>query len=253
MSSVVLPMVSCIMPTFNRRPFVRLAIDLFRRQRYAAKELVIIDDGNDRVDDLVRGQAGVRYFRVDGRASVGDKRNLACQQARGELIAHWDDDDWYGPNRLLVQVAPIVLDQADLSTLELRSMLELPAGVLWSLSPERCRQLFPRGSFASLLFRRSLLVQGLRYPEVSAGEDVALVRAILERGGRLARMPNEGTFVYVRHSTNTWDGFRPARDDDPDGWERGRWPEDFLPDTRSAYVLAASTTLPLQPRDGDRT
>ena len=39
------PLVSCIMPTYNRREFVPLAIRYFLRQDYANKELIIIDDG----------------------------------------------------------------------------------------------------------------------------------------------------------------------------------------------------------------
>ncbi len=52
------------------------------------------------VGDLVAGVPGVRYLQLPQRASIGAKRNLACAEARGELIAHWDDDDWYAPARL---------------------------------------------------------------------------------------------------------------------------------------------------------
>ena len=47
------------------------------------------------------------YLRRDQRSSVGVKRNLACEHAEGELIAHFDDDDWYAPNRLSIQVAAL--------------------------------------------------------------------------------------------------------------------------------------------------
>ena len=35
---------------------------------------------------------------------IGAKRNLACEQVRGELVVHWDDDDWSAPRRLRYQV-----------------------------------------------------------------------------------------------------------------------------------------------------
>jgi len=47
------PVVSCIMPTYNRRKFVPQAIRYFLRQSYEPKELLIIDDGSDPVNDLV--------------------------------------------------------------------------------------------------------------------------------------------------------------------------------------------------------
>ena len=50
----------------------------------------------------------VRYVRLSGRRPIGAKRNFACEVAHGELIAHWDDDDWYAPDRLSRQAAHLV-------------------------------------------------------------------------------------------------------------------------------------------------
>src|SRR5665213_2014872 len=94
------PMISCIMPTFNRRPFVPNAIRYFLRQDYENKELIIIDDGVDDVKDLIPQTGNIRYFRLDAKISLGAKLNLACEYARGNIIANWDDDDWYASRRL---------------------------------------------------------------------------------------------------------------------------------------------------------
>ena len=47
-----LPLVSCIMPTADRRRFVPQAIRNFLAQDYAERELVILDDGADSIADL---------------------------------------------------------------------------------------------------------------------------------------------------------------------------------------------------------
>src|SRR5690242_6781724 len=94
------PLVTCIMPTYNRRLFVPRAIEYFLRQDYVNRELIIIDDGIDAVGDLIPEHEAIRYVRVNERVTVGAKRNLACEQARGAIIAHWDDDDWHAPHRL---------------------------------------------------------------------------------------------------------------------------------------------------------
>jgi glycosyltransferase involved in cell wall biosynthesis len=88
-----LPLVSCIMPTCDRRRFLPAAIRYFLRQDFPNKELVIVDDGVDAVGDLASADARIRYVRLSRRATVGAKRNLACEHAAGDLIAHWDDDD----------------------------------------------------------------------------------------------------------------------------------------------------------------
>ena len=54
------PLVSCIMPTYNRREFVPRAIRYFLRQDYANKELIIIDDGTDAIKDLVSDDERIR-------------------------------------------------------------------------------------------------------------------------------------------------------------------------------------------------
>ena len=40
--------------------------------------------------------------------------NLACEMARGDILAHFDDDDWYAPWRLTYQVEALTGARADL-------------------------------------------------------------------------------------------------------------------------------------------
>ena len=99
-----LPLVSCIMPTCNRRAFIPAALACFAAQDYPRLELIVVDDGSDSVADLMPADSRIRYFRLDGKRNIGVKRNLACEQARGSFIAHWDDDDWYPPSRIRKQI-----------------------------------------------------------------------------------------------------------------------------------------------------
>jgi glycosyltransferase involved in cell wall biosynthesis len=92
------------MPTCDRRPFVPVAIDCFQKQDYPHRELVIVDDGTDPIDDLVPPDPRLRYHRLSRRAVLGEKRNLACELAQGTVITHWDDDDWSPATRLSRQV-----------------------------------------------------------------------------------------------------------------------------------------------------
>ena len=99
-----LPLVSCIMPTYNRRSFVPNAIRYFLQQDYEQKELIVIDDGTDPVKDLIPETPGIRYFRLERKITLGAKLNLACTYAKGDIIVNWDDDDWYATRRLSYQV-----------------------------------------------------------------------------------------------------------------------------------------------------
>lgn len=231
------PLVSCIMPTADRRRFVTLALQRFAEQDWPARELIIVDDGSDSVADLVV-QPGVRHIRLTGRHSLGAKRNLACHEARGAIIAHWDDDDWYAPDRLRRQIAPILRGDAALTGLTMRHLLQLSSGEFWTASDDLHRRMFVGDvSGGTLVFRRSLFAGGLRYPDTNLAEDAALIRAATARGHVLERIENLGTYVYVRHNTNAWQ-FEPGRFVDPTGWSRTPPPPAFPAHQLAAYQAA---------------
>jgi glycosyltransferase involved in cell wall biosynthesis len=237
------PLVSCIMPTFNRRAFVPLAIGNFLRQDYPNKELIIVDDGSDDVADLAEGHACVRYLRLGTKTSIGAKRNLACGEARGELIAHWDDDDWYAPDRLRYQAAPILSGEADLTGLVNTFVLELPVGAFWTVLPHLHRRMFVGDVHGgTLVYRRAIFEGGVRYPNSNLAEDAALLRQSMRRGQRLTRLANPGVFVYVRHGRNAWREYAPGSFLDPAGWRSIPQPPCFTPDALSSYQSAAVNT-----------
>lgn len=242
-----LPLVSCIMPTHNRRPFVPLTLENFRCQTYPNRELIIVDDGSEPIADLLAGWSDVRYVQLPGKVSIGRKRNIACEYARGDLIAHWDDDDWYGPDRLEKQVSPIIRNAADLTGLQNGYMMVLPDAEFWCLDPALHQRMFvgdvPGGT---LVFRRSLWQSGLRYPDISLAEDAAFLNCATRRGARLTKIENTGLFIYVRHGRNTWK-FDPGRFVNPRGWCRVGAPAWFEPSLQIRYQTAARGDMPSVP------
>lgn len=222
-----LPLISCIMPTGGRKPFVQLALDCFRQQDYPRRELIIADDGSQDLSDLIDGDPAVRLIKLPARQSVGAKRNLACQAACGEIIAHWDDDDWHGPRRLSAQVEPLARRQTDMTGLECRYIFETGSGEFWSVAPALHQRMFVGNVIGgSVVYRKSIFDQGIRYPNACLAEDAALLRSATQKGHRLARISNEGLYVYVRHGANTW-AFASGRFLNPSDWIRADCPPDF--------------------------
>ncbi|MCI0337076.1 MAG: glycosyltransferase [Acidobacteria bacterium] len=233
------PLVSCIMPTYNRRPFVPLALRHFLQQDYPNRELIIVDDGDAAVGDLVESASGVRYVRLHRRLSIGAKRNVACELAQGEVIAHWDDDDWYAPDRLRYQVMPILENKADITGLENSFVLDLSDGVFWTTQPELHRRMFVGDVHGgTLVYRKDIWARGPRYPEVNIAEDAWLLRRAMDNGKRLLKLANRGVFVYVRHGKNAWNNWAPGNFIDPGGWQRTSPPTTFPAAAFNAYQVA---------------
>lgn len=97
-----LPKVSVCTPTFNRRPFIPTLIKCFNNQTYPKNliEWIIVDDGTDPIEDLVKDHPNVKYFRYTEKMTLGKKRNLMHEKSTGNILVYMDDDDYYPPTRV---------------------------------------------------------------------------------------------------------------------------------------------------------
>jgi len=168
------PLISCILPTYDRRAFLPHAIRYFLRQDYPEKELLIVDDGPDAVGDLVPADPRVRYVRLPQKITLGAKLNFCCEETRGPIIAQWDDDDWYARDRLTRQMLALRQTGADVCGISdlLYYDVRRGTGHRYVYPPEER----PWVLGASLFFRRELWEQ-LRFAEVDVGMDGLFVWA----------------------------------------------------------------------------
>jgi glycosyltransferase involved in cell wall biosynthesis len=97
-----LPFVSVCTPTFNRRPFWEYTIKCFNHQDYPKDrmEWIIIDDGSDLIEDLVKDIPQVKYYKYDTKMPLGKKRNIMHDKSKGDIIVYMDDDDYYPKERV---------------------------------------------------------------------------------------------------------------------------------------------------------
>ena len=112
------PFVSICTPTFNRRPFWPMAIDCFNNYDYPKDriEWIIVDDGSDPIEDLVKDIPQVKYFREEKQMILGRKRNYMHSKAIGDIIVYQDDDDYYPPERISHAVEMLMSDPTVLAS-----------------------------------------------------------------------------------------------------------------------------------------
>jgi glycosyltransferase involved in cell wall biosynthesis len=77
-------------------------IKCFEHQTYPKDriEWIIVDDGTDKIEDMVTHIPQVKYFKFDEKLTLGQKRNISNDNATGEIIIYMDDDDYYPPDRI---------------------------------------------------------------------------------------------------------------------------------------------------------
>lgn len=99
------PLVTVIIPTYNRGWILKEAIDSVLSQDFEDFELIVVDDGStDNTQDILDGYArDIIALRQDNRG-VSAARNAGIASASGQLIAFLDSDDLWLPGKLSRQV-----------------------------------------------------------------------------------------------------------------------------------------------------
>jgi glycosyltransferase involved in cell wall biosynthesis len=197
------PVVSCLLVTADRPNLLKRALRCYQQQTYAPTELVVLDNGDERIEDVVASfdlPGTVRYLYVDRGPDlyIGGLRNRALEEATGEfVIPQWDDDDWSHPERIERQVEELRKGY-DACTLQ---------GTLMHVdSPDYFYHPFigilPDGVPPTVMHRRDA---GIRYPNIRRTSDTDYVNDWMEK--RYSILPREDAYLYLRysHGGNLWE------------------------------------------------
>lgn len=92
----------------GRLKALRCAVDDFRKQTHAAKELLIVVDDDRYALDVGRAirdkNEAIYLVTVSPKLTLGELRNVALSACHGEFACQWDDDDRYSPDRVTLQM-----------------------------------------------------------------------------------------------------------------------------------------------------
>lgn len=185
----------------GRRAFLEQLLRCWESQTLdrGLRELVVVDDcGDGEGARICAGRPGVRHLDLEVPTILGDKLNAGCAAARGDVLAKWDDDDWYGPRYLETALAALRL-RPRLRGLVLWGeylVLLARAGTLHTTGPGH-----KAGN--TLTFDRALWATAPFRP-VPSGVD----SAFLEDHPDWAPVDAPDAVVAVRHGANTWNEFR---------------------------------------------
>lgn len=177
------PLVSVIIPTYNRAGLVQEAVASVLDQTWRDFEILVVDDGStDGTPEALSSWRAVRVLRCRRRQGVAAARNLGVAQAQGEWLAFLDSDDLWLPKKLAQQMAylqehpALLLCQTDEAWVRRGVRVNKPAthrkvgGRIFLPSLERCLV----SPSAVILHRRLLADHGGFDEDLPAAEDYDL-------------------------------------------------------------------------------
>lgn len=107
------PLVSIVIPTYKRSVFLRRAIDSALNQTYKEIEIIVVDDNNDGDNFRKETEEVMKHYESDRRVHYlkhtfningSAARNTGIKFSKGKYIALLDDDDYFAPKKIELQV-----------------------------------------------------------------------------------------------------------------------------------------------------
>jgi glycosyltransferase involved in cell wall biosynthesis len=196
----MLPFVSVVVPTKDRRIFIPQLVRCYRQQDYPLDrmELVVLDDGAEPVEDLLAEVRGARYLRRPAVEPVGLKRNRLIEAARGDIIVHMDDDDYYPPSRVSHAVRRLAGSQAGLAGSSRMQILFVMAQKIAEVGPYG-----PGHATCNTMAYTRRYLEHHRYDDTRAsGEEPAFTNNFTEP---MEQLDPRQTILCISHSSNTFD------------------------------------------------
>lgn len=103
----VMPLVSVVIPTYNRAHLIEESIRSVIVQTYENWELIIVDDGSeDNTEGVIQRLKNpkIRYYKMNHCGRLGKVRNFGIKMSVGEYIAFLDSDDLWRKDKLVLQL-----------------------------------------------------------------------------------------------------------------------------------------------------
>jgi glycosyltransferase involved in cell wall biosynthesis len=196
-----LPFVSIATVTFNRRPFIPYLIKCIEHQTYPIDKIewVIIDDGTDKIENLVIHLPYVKYFQFHNKIKLSKKRNILNEKCTGDIIVYFDDDDYYPPERVNHAVETLLNNPEYLiAGSSLMHIYYKDIKTMYSFGPYRTNH----STAATFAFRKELLEQ-TKYAEDDclSEEKIFLKNYAIP----LIQMDSRKCILVFRHIHNSFD------------------------------------------------
>ncbi|MGO4699352.1 glycosyltransferase family 2 protein [Paenibacillus sp. 2TAB26] len=194
-----------IVTATNKPLFMQNLFTNFKRQQWRVKEMIVLLNNDGMNIELYKKQASsfgnVSIYKLPAKWSLGKCLNYGISKAQYEIIAKFDDDDYYAPNYLTEAMLRLEKTEADLiGKNKFYMYFKHSSRLMLATMPSKNRV-----AGATMLFKKKL------YPDVSfkhlrKGTDMRFQKDSIKKGYKLA-FTSPSHFVAIRRANqkmHTW-------------------------------------------------
>lgn len=204
------PLVSVVIPAFNRASIIAETIENIFQQTYRNMEVIVVDDGSTDGTVAVLRSYGDR-IRWAGQENAGPAaaRNRGIGMARGEIVAFQDSDDSWHPTKLERQVRLLEDAGANVPCCICNMTVELPGRVVRSFDAAMLWPDIEEGLWLNVA--EVLATRFLMFNQAAAVRRDVLIRVggfdesfrLMEDGELALRLSLEGPWAFIREPLAT--------------------------------------------------
>ena len=207
------PPISIITPTFHRKHLIPIVFHSLLSTDYPKDKIewIVVEDHEKRsmmaTEEIVNFQLQcpiqIKYIPIEGRMSIGQKRNIGIEQASHDIILFMDDDDHYPITSIRRRVAWLTKGTkmgqlASIVCCTTLPLYDLQRGISAVSVPPYSLPLKQRVSEATLTFRKSAWLDR-KFPEVSVSEGEEWIAG---RERDVLEIPPQQIIVALSHGAN---------------------------------------------------
>lgn len=179
------PLVSAIMLAGRTSlPDILAAINCFQAQTYPYKELIIVNNAKSQFDAAslnIQAQRNVALIDTPYPFFAGMARNFGISTANGRILAQFDPDYWYAPNRLDAQVTALANEEANVVVLASTLQYSFVSGRASYQQNDR------NAVLGTMLYVRP---NGIDYPNIDKQEELGLLEKFQQAEAKIVAIPN---------------------------------------------------------------
>jgi len=193
----------------NKEVFMKNIFKNYSRQSYKNKSLLIVLNNNRLNLKKWLSEANkydnVTIYQIDENVSLGECLNFAVKSTSSEVIAKFDDDDYYGPRYLAETIKAFDYTNAHIIGKSTSYVYFQGSKTLAIRNPKRENTYVNRIEGPTMIIKREVFDR-VSFQNKSLGEDVQFCKDCMKNGFKIFSTDRHN-FVYIRHfstSHHTW-------------------------------------------------